>query len=96
MATGSMRTPLYIRVSRPSHRALSAYARACGSTVNDIVESLVEQLLFQVSAEFEPPRWLQEAVEVGELPIRRCSHLVPVDVDEVDGPCPDNLIRFGR
>lgn len=91
-----MRTPLYVRLERRSHRLLSVYCRANDLTLTDAVDGLVAQLLFQVSAEFEPPPWLLEAVESGALPIRRCSHLVPVEVDDEDGPCPDNLIRFGR
>ena len=96
MATESMRVPLYTRLDRRTHRLLAAYARASDSSLNDIVECLVMQLLFQVSAEFEPPRWLLEATESGAIPIQRCSHLVAADVGEDDEPHFDNLIHLGR
>jgi len=75
---------------------LGADCRANELTLTEVVDGLVAQLLFQVSAEFEAPPWLLDAVESGALPIGRCSNVVPSDVDEEDEPCPENLIRFGR
>lgn len=90
-----MRTPLYVRLDCRSRRLLDAYCRANDFTLTDVVNGLVAQLLFQVSAEFEPPPWLLEAVASG-LPLRRCSHLVATDGGQGDEPRFDNLIRFVR
>lgn len=90
-----MRVPLYTRLDRRTHHLLSQYARSRTVTLNDLVEGLVAQLLFQVSADFEPPGWLLDAVESGELPIRRCSGASDEDFTEDEGGL-GNLISLGR
>lgn len=90
-----MRVPLYTRLPRRTHRLLHAYARASKQTLNDVVEALIVQLLFQVSVEFEAPQWLTDAVASHDLPIERCSHVIESELSE-DEEERGNVIRFGR
>jgi hypothetical protein len=63
-----VRTAVYVRLQDPKHRLLVEYAKAHELTLNEVIERLVDQLLFQVAAEFRAPPWLIEAIRAGYLP----------------------------
>lgn len=66
-----MKKVLYVRLDVTKHRLLSALVAGTGSTLSEVVEQMIDQLLFQASAEYEAPAWLLDAVASGELPISR-------------------------
>jgi len=67
-----MAAALYTRLDPVKQLLLSRYAAASGLSMTDVVISLIDQLLYQVSDEYEPEPWIVDAVASGELPIRRC------------------------
>lgn len=93
-----MRTAVYARLRDPRHEMLSAYARKCGMTVNEVIERLVDQLLLQVEPRFRAPRWLVEAIEQGYLPFEMPKHVESgsaEDDEALDGGAPreDRVLR---
>jgi hypothetical protein len=76
MYAGGMRTAVYVRLQDPRHAMLSAYAKKHDFTINDVVERLVDQLLFQVEPRFSPPEWLVEAINEGYLPFTMPAQVV--------------------
>ena len=69
----SMPKTLYTRIEARNHRLLAAYAARWGLTLQIVIERVVDQLLYQVSEEYEPAPWLRAAIEDGELELRRCG-----------------------
>lgn len=77
---------LFARLPDAKHRALSTLAASWGMSLSALVESLIDQLLFQTVPNFDAPQWLLEAVESGALPIDRCT------ADEGIDPFEDNVV----
>jgi len=63
-----MRTAVYLRLQDPRHEMLAAYAKRHDSTINEVVERLVDQLLIQVEPRFLAPKWIVQAIREGYLP----------------------------
>lgn len=78
---------LFVRLPEAKHRALSALAASWGVSLSAVVESLVDQVLFQCVPMYDAPAWLIDAVEAGLLPIERCP-----DDDAAEGL--DNVVRL--
>jgi len=80
---------LFVRLPEAKHRALSGLAAAWGVSLSTVIDSLVDQVLFQCVPMYDAPQWLLDAVESGLLPIEPC----PIDgaIDAVD-----NVVSLGR
>lgn len=93
-----MAAALYTRLDPVKHLLLNRYAAAYGLSVTEIVISLIDQLLYQVSEDYVPEPWLVDVVASGLLPIRRCrprgDGLAIVQRDDDDAPT--NVVRWPR
>lgn len=87
---------LYVRIADAKHRLASVLVARLGTNLSQLTEQLLDQWLFQISSDFDPPGWLLAAVETGELPIQRCSHALDQDSTEDDEEGLGNLISLGR
>jgi hypothetical protein len=79
---------LYVRLPVAKHRALSALAGGWGISLSALVESMVDQVLFQCVPMYDAPPWLIDAVDSGVLPIHPC----PEDESIIAGI--DNVVRL--
>lgn len=68
-----MRKPLYTRLPPLKHRLLAEYALSSGKSVSNVIEAMVDQLLFQAVPGYQPPPWLLRAVRDGLLEIEPCE-----------------------
>jgi hypothetical protein len=78
---------LFARLPEAKHRALAALAAGWGVSLSTVVESLIDQVLFQCVPRYDAPEWLLDAVESGLLPIEPCA-----DDESMDGI--DNVVRL--
>lgn len=58
---------LYVRLDRDRHRRIHAAAERLGWSVNEMVETWLDQYLVTTDPTFETPEYLEEKVASGQL-----------------------------